>query len=63
MNELLDETVIEACMYVIASMFFCGRDAMKDANFAKFVGDLQRHYPDEFEAVMEVLESKEYLNE
>ena len=61
MNDLLDETVIDVWVYIIESIFVCGRDAMKDADFAKFVGDLQRHYPDEFEAVMEVLEAKDFL--
>ena len=62
MNDLLDETVLEAWMYVLETMFICcSVEAMADADFAKFVGDLQRHYPVEFEAVMEVLEAKDFL--
>ena len=62
MNDLLDETVLEAWMYVLETMFICcSVEAMADADFAKFVGNLQRHYPKEFEVVMEVLEAKDFL--
>ena len=61
MKDLLDETVIDVWVYIIESMFVCGRDAMKDADFRWFVINLQRCYPDEFEVVMEVLEAKDFL--
>ena len=52
---LLDETACEAWCYVLETMLFCERDAMKDSDFRWFVANLRHHYPDEFEAVMEVL--------
>ena len=58
MNEiLLDQDVTEAWMYILESMIFCGaRESMADKDFEWFVGNLQYHYPDEYEAVLEVLE-------
>ena len=62
-EQLLSEDVTEAWMYILESMIFCGaRESMTDADFRRFVGNLQYHYPDEFEVVMEVLEKKEFLN-
>ena len=55
---LLSEDVTIAWMYVLETMIFCGsRESMEDADFRKFVVNLQYHYPDEFEVVMEVLEN------
>ncbi len=63
MNDLVDEDVMEAWMYILETMIFCGaRESMANADFRRFVVNLQYHYPDEFEVVMEVLEKKEYLN-
>ena len=62
MNELLDEDVGEAWCYILETMLFCGaKKSMANADFRRFVGNLQYHYPDEFELVMEVLEKKEFL--
>jgi len=61
-EQLLDETTVEAWCYVLETMFICcSVEAMADADFRWFVTNLQRYYPAEFEAVMEVLEAKDFL--
>ena len=56
-EKLLHEEVLEAWMYVLESMILCGaRESIADKDFEWFVGNLQYHYPDEYEAVLEVLE-------
>ena len=60
---LLSEDVMEAWMYILETMIFCGHEeAIADKDFRWFVGGLASCYPEEFEAVLEVLEKKEYLN-
>lgn len=54
---LLDEDVLHAWMYVIQTLILCGHDeSMADKDFRWFVGGLASCYPDEYEAVVEVLE-------
>ncbi len=63
MNDLVDEDVMEAWMYVLETMIICGyEEAIADADFRWFVGGLASSYPNEFKLVLEVLRKKEYLN-
>lgn len=51
----MDEYAIKTWNYIIWTVYYCRKKAMKDADFVRLVLDMQSAYPKEYKLVMEIM--------